>query len=162
MNLVRTFFILILVIPVLSFGQLKRDTEKVNISNTLQSGVQNSLIGFLDPAKFDMDHSFSVSYMSVAGAGLVMNTYLNTINYKFSDQLSVRTKLGIMSSPYNTLPNQSYLNNAQFFGGAELLYKPSQNSAISLRFESVPASYYYQQGYYRNYPFISRPSLFNE
>jgi hypothetical protein len=153
---------ILLLIPVLGFSQLKKDAEKVNISNTLQTGVQNSFIGFLDPEKFDMHHSFSVSYASIAGAGIVMNTYLNTINYKFSDQLSVRTKLGIMSSPYNTLPNQSYLNDAQFFGGAEVLYQPSQNSVISLRFESVPSGYYYQQGFYRNYPYFSRPSLFNE
>jgi len=61
MKVVKTFLIILIMIPVLGYSQLKKDTEKVNISNTLQSGAQNSLIGFLDPAKFDMQHSFSVS-----------------------------------------------------------------------------------------------------
>lgn len=162
MKFVKIILIILLVIPVIGFAQLKKDVDKINISNTLQSGAQSSLLGFLDPEKFKMSHSFSVSYASMAGAGIVMNTYLNTINYKFSDQLSVRTKLGIMSSPYNTLPNQPYLKDAQFFGGAEVLYRPSHNSVISLRVESVPSGYYYQQGFYRNYPYFSRPSLFDE
>ena len=163
MKVFKLIVILIFIIPVFVFGQLKRDSDKVNISNTLQSGVaQNSLLGFLDPSKFQMSHNFSVSYASMGGAGVVMNTYLNSINYKFSDQLSIRTKLGIMSSPYNTLPNQPYLNDAQFFGGAELIYRPTDKSAVMLRFESVPSNYFYHQGLNRNFSYFSRPSLFND
>ena len=163
MKLFKLIVMLIFIIPAFVFGQLKKDSEKVNISNTLQSGaVQNSILGFLDPSKFQMSHSFSVSYASMAGAGVVMNTYLNTINYKFSDQLSIRTKLGIMSSPYNTLPNQPYLKDAQFFGGAEVIYRPTDNSAVMLRIESVPANYFYHQGLNRNFSYFSRPSLFND
>ena len=89
MKLFKLIVMLIFIIPAFVFGQLKRDSEKVNISSTLQSGAaQNSILGFLDPSKFQMSHSFSVSYASMAGAGVVMNTYLNTINYKFSDFVS--------------------------------------------------------------------------
>jgi len=159
----KLVIVLMILIPVIGFGQLKKDAGKINISNTLEKGnTPISMLGFLDPSKFHMEHSFSVSYAAMGGAGIMMNTYLNTINYKFSDHLEVRTKLGIMSSPYNSLPNQQYMNDARFFGGAEVLYKPGKNTAISLRFESVPAGYFYQQGLYRNYPYYSRPSLFDE
>ncbi len=163
MKIIKITLLLIFIMPVFVFGQLKRDTEKANISSTLQSGgMQNSMLGFLDPAKFHMSHSFSVSYASAGGAGVVMNTYLNTINYKFSDQLSIRTKLGIMASPYNNMPNQPYLNDAQLFGGAEVIYRPTENSALMLRVESVPANYFYRPGLYNNYSHFYRPSLFNE
>lgn len=160
---IRSIFVIILIIiPVLSFGQLKRDSEKINISNTLKSGaMDNSLLGFLDPSKFHMSHSFSVSYASMSGAGIMMNTYMNTINYKFSDQWSIRTKLGVMGSPYNTLPNQPYINDLQFIGGAEVVYRPSEDSAIMLRVESVPGSYYFNQGLNRYNSYFYRPSLFD-
>jgi hypothetical protein len=163
MKIKNILIITFILIPVLSFGQLKRDSEKPNISNTLKTGaMQNSLMGFLDPSKFHMSHSFSVSYASMSGAGVVMNTYLNTINYKFSDQLSIRTKLGIMGSPYNTLPNQPYMNDLQFFGGAEVVYHPSESSSLMLRIESVPANYFYHQGLNRYNSYFYRPSLFDQ
>ncbi len=163
MKFLKIMILFLIILPTFVFGQLKRDSEQVNISNTLQTAaMQNSLLGFLDPSKFNMSHSFSVSYASAAGAGIMMNTYLNTINYKFSDQLSIRTKLGVMGSPYNTLPNQPYMNDLQFFGGAEVIYRPTEDSALMLRIESVPGNYFYNQGLHSNYSHFYRPSLFND
>lgn len=158
----RSLVIFILLVPVLGFAQLKKDAGKINISNTLETGaMQNSFFGFLDPSKFHMQHGFSVSYAAMGGGGIMMNTYTNTIDYKFSDQWSVRTILGIMNSPYNTLPGASYLNDAQFFGGAEVRYRPSEDTSLMLRIESVPAGYYYQRGFYSGYPSYFQPSLFD-
>lgn len=163
MTSLRILIALILIVPVLSFAQLKKDAGKINISNTLETGgMQNSLMGFLDPSRFHMQHGFSVSYSAMGGAGVMMNAYTNTIDYKVNDQVSVRTILGIMNSPYNTLPGQSYLKDAQFFGGAEIIYRPSDETSLLLRVESVPSSYYFQRGFYGGYPSYYRPSLFDQ
>ena len=163
MSSLRSLMIFILLVPVLGFAQLKKDAGKINISNTLETGsIQNSLFGFLDPAKFHMQHGFSVSYAAMGAGGVMMNSYTNMIDYKFSDQLSVRTVLGIMNSPYNTLPGASYLNNAQFFGGAEVRYNPTDDTSVMLRIESVPSGYYYQRGFYGGYQSYFRPSLFDQ
>ena len=85
-----------------------------------------------------MQHSVSMSYMSMGSTNLMLNTYLNTMQYEFSDNLLLTTKLGIMNSPYNSMPHDNYLNESRFFGGAELLYKPTENMIFSISFESVP------------------------
>ena len=110
-----------LLIPALSFGQLKKDVNKPNISNTLQTAtMNNSLLGFLDPSKLTMSHNFSMSFSSFGGHGMMLNTYVNTLNYQFNDKLFLTTNLGIMNSPVNSLPGNSYLNENLIFAGAEL------------------------------------------
>jgi hypothetical protein len=96
-----------------------------------------------------MGHSLSMSYTAFGGGGAMINTYVNTLNYRFSEELFLTTRLGIMNSPYNSLPGNSYLDDVQFFGGAELKWLPSKNSAIFIRFERAPA--FYSPGYYGSY-----------
>jgi hypothetical protein len=143
MKILRIICILILTMPVLGFGQLKKDVPTTNVSNTLITSAKydNSLLGLLDPARLQMHHSFSMSYMSLGGNGIMLNSYVNTIDYKFSDNLFLTTKLGLMASPVNNLPNKNMFNDTQFFGGAEIRYLPTENSSVILRFESVPYLY---------------------
>jgi len=146
----RFLTLLLIIIPIIGFGQLKKDIYKPNISESLIfSQAKDAMIGFLDPSRFNMSHSLSMSYTAFGGGGAMINTYTNTLNYRFSDDLYLTTKIGIMNSPYNSMPGNSYLNDVQFFGGAELKWLPSDNSAIFIRFERSPANY--SQGYYRNY-----------
>jgi hypothetical protein len=152
----QTILLIIFIsIPLLAHGQLKKDADdKINISNVLSSSLLNkSYLGLLDPNKLKMSHAISMSYFSLGGYGAMVNTYINTIQYKFSEKLLLTTKLGIMNSPYNSLPNSSFLNNSQFFGGAELKYSPSDNSSIFLRFESNPYLYSGESLFYHRSPF---------
>jgi hypothetical protein len=120
----------------------------------------NSLFGFLDPSKFNMQHSFSMSYASFGGYGLMVNSYINTLNYQFSEKLFLTTKLGIMNSPYSSIPGENPWQDVKFFGGAELKYLPTENSMIKLRLESTP--YYYPTDRYNYYRYRSPLSLFND
>ena len=143
MNKFKFLIILLLVVPIVAFGQLKKDLKQPDFSNVLvQQNNPNSVFSFLDPSKFKMSHSVSMSYSAFGGESVVMNTYINTIDYQFNDKLSLRTNLGIMGSPYNSIPNNSFLNEQQFFGGAEINYRPSNNTVLSLSFQSLPYSYY--------------------
>jgi hypothetical protein len=143
MNKFKYLLTIVLILPVLSFGQLKKDLKQPDFSNVLtQPSNPASVFSFLDPSKLKMGHSVSMSYSSFGGESVVMNSYMNTIDYQFNDQLSLRTNIGIMASPYNSMPNNSYLNNQQFFGGAELNYRPSKDMFLSLKFESMPYNYY--------------------
>jgi hypothetical protein len=158
-----TLMLIMLILPVLAFGQLKKDLERPSVSNALITTQNNSLLGFLDPSKMEMSHSVSMSYMTFSGQGMMLNTYLNTMQYNVNEKFSVTTKLGVMNSPYNSFPNNSYLNESHVFGGAELRYRPSENSTISLRVESLPA-YYNSYNYSPGSMFNSyyRPSLFSD
>jgi hypothetical protein len=147
--------IVFILIPLLLSGQLKKDADnKINISNVLSSSLLNkSYLGILDPSKLKMSHAISMSYLSLGGYGAMVNTYINTIHYQFSDKLLLTTKLGIMNSPYNSFPNSSFLNNGQFFGGAQLKYSPSEHSALYFSIESNPYLYSGESLFYQRTPF---------
>jgi len=150
MNRFGYLSLLLIIIPIVGFAQLKKDTNRPNISESLEfTQIKDAMVGFLDPSRFSMGHSLSMSYTAIGGGGAMINTYVNTINYRFSDELFLTTKLGIMNSPYNSMPGNSYMNDVEFIGGAELKWLPSKDSAIFIRFEKGPA--YYNPGYYSRY-----------
>ena len=154
----KNFSILVLLFMVFftyssSYAQLKKDTGSPNISGVLSTPNSNFLLGFLDPSKIHMHHSFSMSYNSFAGQGMMLSTYLNTINFQLTEKLFLQTNLGLMSSPYNTLGENFQLNDPQLFGGAKLEYKFNENSSLQLQVDYAP--YYYYQPSLGSYRFNS-------
>ena len=150
MKFPKYLIVILTIIPLLGFAQLKTNVTKPNISETLVNGTKaDAFTGFLDPSRFHMSHNLSMSYMSFGGGGAVVNSYINTLHYKFADNLFLTTNLGIMNTPYSTLPGSENQNAYEFFGGAELKYFPTKNSAIYLRVEKVPGLY--PGGYYNPY-----------
>jgi hypothetical protein len=126
MKYLKFILVLVILLPAVGFTQLKKDVDKPNISKSLQNLVaKDAVVGFLDPSRFQMSHSLSMSYLSFGGGGAMINTYVNTLNYRISDNLFLTTDLGIMNSPYNSLPGNSNLNDYEFFGAAELKFLPS-------------------------------------
>jgi len=162
MKNLRLLVVLFIILPMAGYGQLKKDVSKPNISNTLNSATYaNGLLGFLDPSRLSMQHSFSMSYMSFGGGGMMVNTYMNTLNYTFSDKLFLSTNLGIMNSPYNSFSAKNALNQTQFFGGAELIYLPTKNSVLSIRFDYSPYMYqpYVRSPFYNMSNFSASPAV---
>ena len=142
---ILSFVIALLTFPSHSFAQLKKDTGAPNFSGLLASPGKDMFLGFLDASKIQMHHSFSMSYGAMAGQGLMLGSYLNTIDFRVSDNLFIRTNLGIMTSPYNTFGENYYLNKPRFFGGGEIHYKINDKSSVMLRVDVGPG--YYQPGY---------------
>lgn len=141
--------ILILLIPVLLFGQFKTQNSP-EISSQIAEPATNIFFGFLNPDRLTMHHYFSASFMTMGNHSLMLNSYVNSIQYKISDPLLLRVNLGIANMPYNTFQGNPGLNDTQFFGGAELQYRPSQSTSISVGVNVTPYYYYgypYQYGY---------------
>jgi len=157
-----TIIVALLILPLVAFGQLKKDTKLPDISDVISKPVNNFLLNFSDPSKFQMNHTLSMSFGMSGGNQILQNSYINTMLFSLSDKITLRTDLGILSTPYHTFGDKSSLNDPQFFGGAELNYQVSENSFIQLRFESVPYSSYYNNGFYNGFGnSFYRPSLFN-
>lgn len=141
-------FIVVLAIPVASFAQFKSQTQLPSISAQIAKPASNLLLGFLDPNRFQMHHSFSMSYATMGGQGMMVNSYMNTIDYQISNPLFLRLNLGLMNSPINSFNNPA-LDKARFFGSAELSYRPSDNTLIQLGIDYRPG--FYPGNYYNNY-----------
>lgn len=148
MRCIRVLFIAV-VFTTLGVAQLKSNLPKPSVAKDLNFNyTNNSLFGFLDPSRIDMHHSFSMSYMMMGKTNAMVNMYMNEMSYRFSDKWMLLTRLGVMNSPYNSLPQDSYLNDTKLFGGAELRFTPSDKTMISLSVDSMP---YYYPMYYNSY-----------
>ena len=94
---------------------------------------------------------------------MLQNSYINSMLFNFSEKLTIRTDLGIMSTPYHNFGENSSLSNPQFFGGVELNYQLSDKASIHFRIDSSPYGNYNQSMYNRynryNNPF-GRPNYF--
>jgi len=146
-SLTTFIFLAFLMVPALTFGQLKKDLVKPDISESLTKPAGNYLLGIFDPSRMQMSHSFSMGLSTGGSNSIFYNTYMNMIDFKLSEKLFLKTRIGIMNSPYHTLGENSMFDKPIFFGGAELNYKISEHSNLLFRFESTP--YYYQPDYYR-------------
>jgi hypothetical protein len=114
----------------------------------LRTNDGNFLSGLFDPGKFNMQHSFSLSYASFAGQGLSLGVYTNSMQYKFSDDLDVRTDISLMTSPFNSFGKdaQSGLNGL-FLNRAELNYRPWKNTLFQISYRQYPAASWLTGGY---------------
>lgn len=143
-----TLFFLVMMVPALAFAQFKNQTDLPDISQAIVKPGAGILFGLFNPERFHMHHTFSASYMTAGGDGMMLNSYMNTIDYRISDPLFLRMNLGIMFSPYNSFANNPALNKTQFFGGAELQYQPSNNTLLRVAVDIAP----YYNYFYAPYP----------
>ncbi len=156
--------LLVLVLPTLTWAQLKEQNKPISFSQLLTQGLAapKGLAGLLglNPNRFSMQHSYSLSYLSSRGDGYSQGMYLNTMSYQIADPLSVSLQWGMMNQPLSSLGTTPLYQSGFFFSGANLEYKPSDKFSIGLQINSQPQSNYYSPYYYqRSSPYFNR---FNE
>lgn len=139
-------FLLAFALPTLAFGQLKEQNKAISFSQLLTQGLSapRGLVGWLglNPNRFSMQHSYSLSYLSAGGNGYSQGLYLNTLSYQVADPLSVSVQWGMMNQPLSSFGAAPLYQNGFFFSGANLEYKPSDKFSVGLQINSRPNSYY--------------------
>ncbi|CUS97307.1 hypothetical protein [Candidatus Chrysopegis kryptomonas] len=133
----------------LSFSQFKEQVEnKPDIYQSIIQGGQRSYLGFFNPANLFMRHTFSVSYLSIGGKGMMINSYTNSILYRFSDNLNLQADISLVHSPFNSFGNSFQKGiNGIYINRIELNYRPLENMFINIQYRQVP--FYYYPYYYR-------------
>lgn len=136
--------LLIFSVPSFVFAQLKKDT-KVDMAQALTrpSNLQNivSLIG-LNPNKFSMSHSYTLSFSTIGGESISQGLYLNTMQYQLSSPLTMYLQLGFLHQPFGDFGQQDLSHNQFFLSGAGVEYKPSKHLSLQFEFSQRPYSYY--------------------
>jgi hypothetical protein len=148
-NFTIILVILLMIVPLQA--QLKSQVQKpLGVEKAIQiPGVGSKSLGlnFIDPNRFFMDHSYSLSYSSYGG-GSSIGVYQNQMSYIFSDKLMLRTRLGFMHNPLslgsNTMTPTNMMDNLIY--GIDLNYRPRENTLFRIRFDKSP--YYYRSGFY--------------
>lgn len=109
------------------------------------------LLGWFNPDKFHMRHSFDLSFATMGSQSLSLGTYTNSMSYEFTDNLVARTDLSMSYSPYNTLPALNGKKNdlsSIYLSRAQLDYKPWENVHVQLQYRSIPFGSYYYSPFY--------------
>lgn len=139
----------LMLVSALAPAQFKSQAEREDrVSEGLVSpSAPQLLLGWFNPDKFHMRHSFDLSFATFGGNSLSLGTYTNSMSYEFADNLVARTDLSMSYSPYNNLPTLNGKRNdlsSVYLSRAQLDYRPWDNVLVQFQYRSLPyGSYYY-------------------
>ena len=127
---------IIFCLPLLTSAQLKSQADGLDMKKILRYGMNPIGIfskSLLDPDKFQMTQSYTMSMGSFGGQSIGQAMYLNTMSYQISNPLSISLQWGyLMNQPLGgdkkTVGFQPYLpsNGGFFISGAQLKYTPME------------------------------------
>ena len=141
LKILISFFLFVTI----TYGQFQGDeSKKVDIrQGILSNNPMGSIFNFVDPNKFDMNHSFEMSYSAFGSNGMALGVYTNMISYEFNEKLNIEVNTSFVNSPYNTL-GEGFTNsiNGVYIDNARINYNPSEKFNVSLQFSNSPFNYY--------------------
>jgi hypothetical protein len=148
--------IIVLIMSSLSFAQFKdKDNESTFTSGFTNNSPSGFFTGFFNPSSFQMHHSIGVSYASFGKAGVALSTYTNSMALRLSENLNIEVDASLVASPYSSFgqKHQDEINGI-YLTRAQLNYKISKNSRLSIQyFHPAPGMYY--NGYYNSSSFFN-------
>lgn len=123
----------------------------------LNKSTNNLILGIFNPANFSMNHRFEVSVFSSSYGDASVTSYINSMNYKFNDKLSVSADISLQYSPYaNSVYGANYSEQLKNdlsginLSRLSLDYKISDNSFLKIEYRNVKSSLY-DYGLYDRY-----------
>ena len=138
------------------FGQFKEDlNKKVDIRQGIISQQPSTSLfnSFFNPNNFNMSHSVSMSYTAFGSQGVALGVYTNSMSYQFNENLNVEVDASLVNSPYSSFGNQfNDQINGIYLSRAQINYKPSENTFLSIQYLNGPINYspysYYNRGFF--------------
>jgi len=145
--------LLVLVNP--GFSQYKSQVEELpSLEQAIRMPNPKDQTGFnlLDPNRFFMNQSYSLSMGFSGNQNASMGMYLNNMTYMFSKDLILNARLGFVHDPLQMGNNMTNTNMSEnLIYGADILYRPMENMTLKLSIDKAPYSrnsYYSPYGYY--------------
>ncbi len=148
-----------LALPVVAIAQTNSDHPSVPFNQYLRSGQQNGLgvqlLGLLDPSRMTFSHSYTMSYLSSGGQGVMRGVFMESIGYRISNPLALTVNFGYLHQPYSSFGPDGITQNGSLVGGAALTWRPSKNMFMTLEVGRYPP------GYMNNYNSFWTPFPYN-
>jgi hypothetical protein len=105
----------------------------------IQSAPSAMLFGWFNPDRFHMRHTFSLSYMTMAGNGLSLGTYTNSMMYQIADNLNARADVSFTYSPYNSFSQYGTQDlSGVYLSRAQVDYRPWKDVFVQLQYRKDP------------------------
>ncbi len=113
---------------------------EAKISDSMIGSPSSSLLfGWFDPARFEMHHALSFSYLTAGGQGMSLGTYTNSMMYRFAENLNARADVSLSYSPTSSSARfgGKDLSNL-YLSRAQINYRPWENMSIQVQYRAVP------------------------
>lgn len=131
--------ILLLSLGILNvFGQQNPDQSSIFKPDKLVQKPAGFLSQLIDPNKFSMSQSYSISFLSSGRQSTNVGLYLNTLNYQFSDPLRMQVRVGYMHQPLGGMASRTGQNGNVFLQRAMLEYKPTESMTFTVDYQQIP------------------------
>ena len=134
-------FILIAAIAIPAFGQFRSDIPLTNIRESIAGKTE--FASLFDPNRYQMNHSFSMSFLSMNGAPVSVGAYTNSFSFAISPNMILNTQVSLVQPSMGGINNQG-----QLFYNVGLDYKVSENSLFSFKINNYPTYYQRSNQYY--------------
>lgn len=142
--------VLLMVILVPCFVRAQSEAPKSNVF--LPSEMFQKSKGFLDslidPSRFSMSQSYTMSFYSIGNQSFNQGLYLNTMNFQVSNPLMMQVRIGYLHQPLGGLGTNNGINGKLFLQRAMLQYKPTETMSFTIDYQVFPSSfmspYYYR------------------
>jgi len=134
----------------LSFGQFKNKSGKLpSIKDSITRNTPSSLfLGFFHPENFKISQSVGMSFSTFGGNNIMLGTYTGRMFYKIADNLNISVDASLITSPYNSFGNKfSKEINGVYINSAQINYKPSENTIITLQYFNPVSERFSPYGY---------------
>lgn len=133
--------VLVILAVSLGFAQFKEQIEtKPDVYQSIVRGEWGS--------KLFIRHAFSASYISIGGKGMLINSYTNSIFYRFSDNLNLQADISFVNSPFSSFGRSFQRGiNGIYINRVELNYRPLNNVLINIQYRQLPFYDFYYYGW---------------
>ncbi len=138
------YIIALITILSIGFGQLKSDLVQNNVLPQGLSGSDGSIGSLFNPSRFSMNHSFSMSMLSIGKQSIGIASYTNNMNFLLRDNLRVQTYLTFTQPNMISSKTQNPYSNSQLYYDAVLDYSPTNNTHFQVSFGNYPMYSRYQ------------------
>lgn len=117
--------------------------EKINTPReTLTSGGESFLSRLLDPQRFSMHQTYSMSFMSGGGASVGIGMFTNTFSYKASDNMFISADVSAVYSPFSSLgADHAKSLNGIYLSNARLDWKLGEHTFLQVSYSAMPNSF---------------------
>lgn len=150
-NQIKYIFTYLLLINCLS-AQLISQLPNQSPGAMITGNNSSEPLPLLDPSRFSMNHSFSVSAMNFGNQIINVAAYTNMMNYTLNPNLHIGGSFSLIQPTGMQNPLSYGMDKTQFVYDAHLRYKPTDNTFFEFRMSNNPYNNERRsiQGYKRN------------
>ena len=151
-NKIKPILVMISFVAILP-AQFKSDLQIGEIPTNLNGELDSRpSLSFFDSERFDMSHGLSMTMISNGQSMYSLTGLTNRISYLVMDNLKVDANIILYKSQMPFQQQDKFRNLLDIAYDAGVTYKPTENSFLEIRFQSLP----YNQRYQTRSPFNMR------